>query len=186
MAQAINRKLNIQNKSTDDIYLDIDRVQSYNTLIKKDLSDLCESLKRIKKAYIELRDHPKTKGKLKKTISKMVNGASNKVSKTKSLKNTLETSLVRSMNDYADAMTSFDELDKMAEDLGNDSVGTSSSSSGSSASVSNTTTQTSTATTTETSAPKIGDVFTAPTGDGNMGKFKVTGKGTVSFMGYAD
>ena len=118
MAQTISRKLNIANKSTDDIFIDLDRAQSYIKTIKSDLTDLTNSLKRIKKAYVELRDNPKTKGKFKKTVSKMANGAANKVNKTNALKNSLEASMLKSIAAYSQAMSAFDELDADADSLG--------------------------------------------------------------------
>ena len=120
MAQSISRKLSIQNKSTDDIYIDTDSAKSQSNTVKSDLADLCTSLKKLKSIYVELRDHPKTKGKFKKTVNKMVNGASNKLNKTKTVKNSLESSMAQSINDYQEAMNSFNELDQMADDLGNE------------------------------------------------------------------
>ena len=121
MAKTINNKLKISKKSNSDIYIDLDNVPEYNKTIRKDLNEVCESLENLKKIYAELRDHPKTKGKFKKTINQMVKGANNKLKKTKAIKNNLESSLLKSTGEYSNAMNSSKNIDKLADNLGNQS-----------------------------------------------------------------
>ena len=142
MAKTINKKITLNKVDKDEIFLDIDNALTYSNKVKKDLTNIYDSMMRIKKIYAELRDHPKTKGKFKKTISKMANGASKKATKTKAIKSNLESSLKKSISDYREALEAFKKLDSTAEQLGNEGDSGSSGSSGNTGTTSTPTTQT--------------------------------------------
>ena len=113
-------KINLTNTSTDDIYLDVENYNKFITLIKNDLVEINDILKNMKKICVALRDDPKTKGKFKKTVNKLVDGAQKKIVNNNKSKNSLETSMYKSAQEYYEALTAFAELDTMAEDLGNE------------------------------------------------------------------
>ena len=116
----INSEINLVVTSTDDIFIDGDYILTYSKSVKTTLTNMCSELKTMKSNLDALVNNPKIKGKLRKTMQKLANGVNKKYNKTNAAKNSLESSLSKSIAEYQEAMNSFDELDSMAEDLGND------------------------------------------------------------------
>ena len=119
---AISQNVSIQNKSVDDIFIDSDNVLAYSKDVKTILENMCNELQKMKTNLDALVNNPKIKGKVRKAISKVDSGVKGRYNKTKTAKNTLESSLSKSIAQYQEAMNSFDELDTLAEDLGSDGV----------------------------------------------------------------
>ena len=109
--------VNITNTSTDDIFIDGDNIGTSSKNVKTLLANMCTELSSMKKNLEVLRDNPKLKGKVKKAVSKVASGVGSRYKKTSTVKNSLETSLVKSIRDYNSAMDAFGELDQLSEDL---------------------------------------------------------------------
>ena len=109
--------ITLTNTSVDDIYMDIDLTDSYIKKIQKNLSDINASLVQLRKSYQMLADHPKTKGNIKNQALKIIDKCIRYEKSNEALKISLEAQLSKSATEYAAALSAFDELGNLAEDL---------------------------------------------------------------------
>ena len=112
--------ISIVNNSVDDVYLDTENVDANIKKVKKYLNNINNDLVDLKKIYAEFANDPKTKGKIKKQAMKIVDNCARYTKANESVKVAVERLLSRSAAEYALALSAFDELDALADDLGNE------------------------------------------------------------------
>ena len=112
--------ISIPNLSVDDIYLDTENIDAYVKKIKMYLNNINNDLVELKKIYAQFADDPKTKGKMKNQAIKIVENCSKYTKKNDQVRATIEKLLSKSASEYALALSAFDELDALADDLGNE------------------------------------------------------------------
>ena len=112
--------ISITNNSVDDVYMDTEAVDAHIKKIKQYLSNINNDLVELKKIYEVFANDSKTKGKMKRQAENIVTNCARYTKANEAVKVALERTLSRSAAEYAVALTAFDELDSLADDLGND------------------------------------------------------------------
>ena len=111
--------ISIANRSVDDIYMDTDAVNGHIKKIKQYLSNINNDLVELRKIYQTFANDSKTKGKMKRQAENIVTNCVKYIKANEAVKIALERQLSKSAAEYAVALTAFDELDALADDLGN-------------------------------------------------------------------
>ena len=107
----------------NEIVLDYENYEAQITKVKKQISNINSSLKDVKKRYKNLANDSQTKGSIKKSITKIVNGTTKKINTNKTVSSTLESSLLKSTKAMASAMqSSVNELNAKAEKLNQEKI----------------------------------------------------------------
>ena len=109
--------ISLTNTSLDDIYMDIDASGTYINKIKKNLSDINYDLVQLRKAYQILADDPRTQGNLKQQALKIIDKCKKYEKANEAVKVSLEKQLSSSATEYALALSAFDDLGTLADDL---------------------------------------------------------------------
>ena len=112
--------INITNRSTDDIYMDIDNIDQNAKRVKTILSEISDDLAGLRNIYNNLANDSKTKGQFKKSIQDIVTNCDKYRRANAQVRQQLESSLTKSAAEYVQALRAFDELDSLADDLGNE------------------------------------------------------------------
>lgn len=97
---ALAKSLTLPNQSSDELFIDPQKVIDHKKAIKTDLNNIVKDLENIKKDYTKLRDNKATKGKwhdLAKTC----------VSKCNTYKNNMSTDKTRLENKVDDAIQKY-------------------------------------------------------------------------------
>ena len=112
--------VNFTNTSLDEIYLDTDNIDQHTKRIKKYLSNINDDLVALKGIYSTLANHKQTKGKFKKSSQKIVNNCTKYIKKNAQVRANLEKVLDKSAREYLLALQAFNQLDNIADELGNE------------------------------------------------------------------
>ena len=124
MASKTKYSIQLTHMGENDIALDTENYEAYVTKIKKSLTEINKALKDVKKRYKALEDDKKTKGKFKKSVGKIVDGSTKKINKNKAVKNSLESSILKSTTELNAALKKANkDLEDKASKIGDTGAG---------------------------------------------------------------
>lgn len=106
------------NIGNENIYMDLDNITAWVARAKNDLTLINNTLVTMRKYYSTLANDSRTKGKVKVQAQKIVDNINKYINKNNALKQSLESKLTKSAQEYLAALQGFDQLSQYSDDIG--------------------------------------------------------------------